>query len=48
MFGVFWGGLGCFNGPHDNYAYSSNSQASLPRAVCSPTFSRTVLFRAVG
>ena len=22
-FGVFWGGLGCFNGPHDGYANRS-------------------------
>ena len=20
VLGVFWGGLGCFNGPHDGYA----------------------------
>ena len=42
------GGLGCFNGPHDGYANSSNLQTSLPRAIGSPTDSRTVLPRAVG
>ena len=45
-----WGGLGCFNGPHDGYANSkvkSNSQTSLPRALGSPTDSRTVLLRSV-
>ena len=47
-FGVFWGGLGCFNGPHDGYANRSNSQTSLPRAIGSPTDLRTVLTRAVG
>ena len=30
------GGLGCFNGPHDGYANSANSQTSLPRAIDSP------------
>ena len=45
-FGVFRGGLGCFNGPHDGYA--NNSQMSLPRAIGSSTDSRTVLPRAVG
>ena len=44
-FGVFWDVLGRFNGPHDGYA---NSQTSLPRAIGSPTDSRTVLPRAVG
>ena len=47
-FGVFWRGLGCFNGPHGGYANRSNSQTSLPRAIGSPTDSRTVLPRAVG
>ena len=47
-FGVFWGVLGCFNGPHDGYANRSNSQTSLPRAIGSPKDSRTVLPRAVG
>ena len=37
-----------FNGPHDSYANRSNSQTSLPRAIGSPTDSRTVLPRAVG
>ena len=46
--GVFWCGWGCFNGPHDGYANRSNSQTSLPRAIGSPTDSRTVLPRAVG
>ena len=26
-----FGGLGCFNGPHDGYANRSNSKTSLPR-----------------
>ena len=38
---MVWGGLGCFNGPHDGYA-------NRPRAIGSPTDSRTVLLRAVG
>ena len=42
------GGFECFDGPHDGYANRSNSQASLPRAIGSPTDSRTVLPRAVG
>ena len=46
-FGGVWGGLGCFNGPHDGYANRSNSQTSLPRGIGSPTDSRTVLPRAV-
>ena len=37
VFGVVWGGLGCFNGPHYGYANRSNSQTSLPRAIGSPT-----------
>ena len=41
-------GFGCFNGPHDGYANRTNSQTSLPRAIGSPTDSRTVLLRAVG
>ena len=41
-------GLGCFNGPHDGYADRSNTQTSLPRAIGSPTDSRTVLLCAVG
>ena len=51
---VFWvvlgvlGWCGVFNGPHDGYANRSNSQTSLPRAIGSPTDSRTVLPRAVG
>ena len=48
MFGVFWGGFECFDGPHDGYANRSNSQTSLPRAIGNPTYSRTVLLRAVG
>ena len=43
-----WGGFECFDGPHDGYANRSNSQTSLPRAIGSPTDSRTVLLRAVG
>ena len=43
-----WGGLLCFNGPHDGYANRSNSQTGLPRAIGSPTDSRTVLLRALG
>ena len=46
--GGVWGGFGCFNGSHDGYANRSNSQTSLPRAIGSPTDSRTVLPRAVG
>ena len=47
---VWWslGVLGCFNGPHDCHANRSNSQTSLPRAIGSPTDSRTFLPRAVG
>ena len=45
MVGVFLGG---FDGPHDGYAFRSNSQTSLPRAIGIPTDSRTVLLRAVG
>ena len=45
---MVWGGLACFNGPHDGYANRSNSHTSLPRAIGSPTDSRTVLLRAVG
>ena len=45
---MFWVVSGCFNGPHDGYANGSNSQKSLPRAIGSPTDSRTVLPRAVG
>ena len=41
-------GLGCFNGPHEGYANRSNSQMNLPRAIDSPSDSRTVLPRAVG
>ena len=26
--GMVWGGLGCFNGPHDGYANRSNSKTS--------------------
>ena len=44
---MFWGSLGCFNGPHDGEANGSNSQTSLPHAIGSPTDSRTVLPRAV-
>ena len=47
-FGVVLGVLGCFNEPYDGYANRSNSQTSLPRAIGSPTDSRTVLHRAVG
>ena len=47
-FSVVWGGSGCFNGPHDDYANRSNSQTSLPHAIGRPTDSRTVLLRAVG
>ena len=46
--GMVLGGYGCFNGPHDGYANRSNSKTSLPRAIISPTDSRTVLPRAVG
>ena len=46
--GCFCGGFRCFNGPHDGNANRSNSQTSLPRAICSPTDSRTVLPRALG
>ena len=45
---MFWGGVGCFNGPHDGYVNRSNSKTSLSRAIGSPTDSRTVLPRAVG
>ena len=45
---MFLGGFECFDGPHDGYANRSNSQTSLPQAICSPTYSRTVLLRAVG
>ena len=45
---MVWGVLGCFNGPRDVYAGRSNSQTSLPRAIGSPTDSRTALLRAVG
>ena len=47
-FGVLWGGLGYLDRPHDGYANRSNSQTSLPRAIGSPTDSRTVLLRAIG
>ena len=36
VLGLFWGGLGCFKGPHNGYANRSNSQMSLPRAIGSP------------
>ena len=39
---MVWGGLGCFNGPHDGYANRSNWHTSLPRAIGSPTDSQTV------
>ena len=45
---MVWGGSGYFNGQHDGYANRSNSLTSLPRAIGSPTDSRTVLLRAVG
>ena len=48
VLGLFWGGLGCFKGPHNGYANRSNSQMSLPRAIGSPADSRTVLSRTVG
>ena len=48
VFGMVLDGYGCFNGPHDGYANRSNSKTSLPRAINSPTDSRTVLPRAVG
>ena len=47
-FRVVLGGLGCFNVPHDGYSNISNSQTSLPRAIGSPTDSRTFLPLAVG
>ena len=47
-FGVVWGVLWCFNGPHDGYANRSNSQTSLPRVIGSPIDSQTVLPRAEG
>ena len=45
---MFWDGSECFDGPPDGYANRSNSQTSMPRPICSPTDSWTVLFRAVG
>ena len=39
-----WGGFEYFNGLHDGYA----NRSSLPRAIGSPTDSRTVLLCAVG
>ena len=45
---MVWGVLGCFNGLRDCYANRANSQTSLPRAIDSPTDSRTVLHRGVG
>ena len=47
-FGCVLGCFGCFNGPHDGYANGSKAQTSLSRAIGSPTYSKTVLLRAVG
>ena len=51
---MVWWSLGSFGvfqwtaRPHDCHANRSNSQTSLPRAIGSPTDSRTFLSRAVG